>query len=200
MKPCGYCGRDNDSHAAHCRECGAPFPVGQPNPSEPSWEFPAAPRVQRVVAGGLAVVSIFTGIVVATRHAFPAVYLLAILFLPWFLALTVGTVCLTFYAGTVCCRTPRRRVIFACAVMAVLFIEWEVWFSGEAGLGGAGSPAIAYGASALLILAGALTLAWIARRNRPAQPPGVPPVAPSQVDPAVPAGNSAATKPSPPAS
>ncbi len=184
MKPCGYCGRHNDDHATRCRECGTPFPVGQPSPSEPSWGFSATPRVPGVVAGGLAVVSIFTGIVVATRHAFPAVYLLALLFLPWLLLLVVGTLRLTLYAGSVCCRTHWHRVVFTCAVMVLLFIEWEVWFSGEAGLGSRGSPASVYGASALLILAGALTLAWIARRNRPPQPPVVPPVAPSNANPA----------------
>jgi hypothetical protein len=200
MKACGYCGRHNDDLAARCRECGTPFPVGRPNPSKPSWEFPATPPVPGVVAGGLAVVSIFTGIVVATRHAFPAVYLLALLFLPWLLLLVVVLLCLTLYAATVCCRTQWHRVVFTCGVMAVLCMEWEVWFSGEAGLGGHGSPASVYGASALLILAGALTLAWIARRNRPPQRPLVPPVAPSNANPALPAGTAASAKPPPPAS
>src|SRR5262245_60312824 len=30
MIACGYCGRDNDDTATHCRECGTEFPVTTP--------------------------------------------------------------------------------------------------------------------------------------------------------------------------
>jgi hypothetical protein len=36
MKNCGYCGRENDDKAAHCRECGTEFVRAELPPTKPS--------------------------------------------------------------------------------------------------------------------------------------------------------------------
>lgn len=51
MKPCGYCGRDNEDEAAHCQECGTAF-KGQarhPDAAPGGKELPRASKFFRVL-------------------------------------------------------------------------------------------------------------------------------------------------------
>jgi len=110
--------------------------------------------------------------------------------------LAIGASVLTLYAGRLCCRATWHRVVFTLVVMAALTLEASVLLPGETGVGSHGSPATVYGSSALLIVAGALTLARIAPQNGHHQPPWVPPVAPQNNTSASPSGNSGVGRPS----
>ncbi len=71
MKICGYCGRESEEGALRCRECGTSFSVGPTSrPDDPSGPE-VVPPLSSIVAGGLAVVLICTGIVVLSRRLLP---------------------------------------------------------------------------------------------------------------------------------
>jgi len=182
MKSCGYCGREDDEKAVFCLECGTPFPDNSANLAAASRRFTGARRMPSAVAGGVGVVSICTGLVLATRRIYPPIYLFGLFLVPWLFVLAVVASALALYAATFCCRIQWHRVIFTFAVIAGLALEW--WLLGELVLGesgaaGRGSPAVVYSGSAFLIVVGALTLARIARRKHLDQPPGAQGVAPN---------------------
>jgi hypothetical protein len=176
MKSCGYCGRENDDRAVFCQECGTPFPDNPAGLTAAPRRFTGVPRIPSAVAGGVGVVSICTGLVLATRKIFPPIYLFGLFLVPWLFVLAVVASALALYAATFCCRTQWHRVLFTFAVIAGLALEWWVLgelLVGESGAADRGSPAVVYSGSASLIIVGILTLARIARRKRLDQPPGV---------------------------
>jgi hypothetical protein len=131
------------------------------------------------VVGGGAVVLICTGIVWASREAFPWIYGFGLFQDPWMLVLALVACCLAQYVGIVCCRGRWRQVGFTLSVMAALAVEWFLFLGvAEPERGSRGSPVVGYAGSALLILAGILTLVWIRRHESRQQLEGVSETAP----------------------
>jgi hypothetical protein len=125
-----------------------------------------------VVAGGIAVVLICTGIVVASRRLLPGIYAFSLFALAWMIVMGFVALALSLYAGSVCCRTQVQRAVFTVSTLAVLALEGALLLPGETGIGSQGSAAITYGGSALMICAGAITLARIAKQTRPVSTSG----------------------------
>lgn len=165
MKWCDYCGRGNSDAAPRCKECGSGFPAASAGPAKVPPAFAEVRQVPGAVAGGAGVVLIFTGFVWATREAFPPVYLFGLFLVPWLFVLAILATSLCLYTATFCCRTQWCRVVFTFAVLAVLALEGLVSLPGEPRGASRASPAFAYGGSALLMIAGTLILARMARRK-----------------------------------
>ena len=165
MKICGYCGRENDEAALHCRECGNSIAVGAASRSDEPRKIELAPYFSRSMAGGLAVMLICAGIVVLTRRLLPGIYLLSLSLLAWMVVLSFIALALTLYAGSLCCLMQWNRVIFTIVVLATVALEGALLLPSEADLSSRGSWVTGYCGSGLMIIAGALLMARLAARR-----------------------------------
>jgi hypothetical protein len=165
MKSCGYCGRENDDPAASCHECGTSFPVSSDHLAKVPPESTAAPWSSRRVSGGLGVILICSGVVLATSKSFPALYAFGLFLDIWLFVLAIAATALALYAGTICCDTQWSRVVFTFVVMGILALGGWGLLRAVPELSSQGSPAVVYGGAASLVLIGAFLLARLARRK-----------------------------------
>jgi hypothetical protein len=62
MKPCGYCGRENDDTTMYCMECGTPFTTEVPGKFADLWHWTPQSPLGLAFTSGLAALLISTGV------------------------------------------------------------------------------------------------------------------------------------------
>jgi|GEM_PF-3357390 len=195
MKPCGYCGRQNDDAALHCIECGTSFTGEHGRKFADVWHWTPKSPLGFAFASGLGTILICTGIFFSLEGN-----LLAISRTPSFgetgvpteivsfsltfshpaITLTVfslGVLTFTFFTCYNRCRKESHGIltaIIAVAVIALLTIAPSltsslfslVWFVPMVLIGvGAGSSIGYYAIAVLQVLVGIWLLGWLKRRN-----------------------------------
>jgi hypothetical protein len=125
MKPCKYCGRENDEDATHCKECGTPFDENFQNDT-PSNECEAPIKIPLA----LSVVSyiFFFGGVVSMLQLLGGVALLLYSTVPFKIVYLFqpGIVCLWISRGLRRCSSGWRTCALVLTWMGFFSLAWMI--------------------------------------------------------------------------